>query len=63
MKATHEISACYFPWCKELELTFADLETGKSVSCSVKVDKETGEAMAEIVPPCSYHPATVKEKQ
>lgn len=56
-KAEYNISACYFPKCSELELTWENIETGERADISVKVTKEQGEMVSNIVPPCVYFTA------
>jgi len=59
MEATHKISAGYFPGTDELDLTFEDIETNKKIALTVKIDKKTGNAVANIVPPCTYHAVSI----
>lgn len=62
-EATHEITSCYFPRTGEVELTWKNLETGKSVFLTTRVDSKTGNKIAEVVPACVYHPAIVRENK
>lgn len=59
IEATHEITACYFPKKGEAELSFKDLDSGEKVEFTVKLDKETGMRLSEIVWPCVYSGAVV----
>jgi len=59
-KPTHEISACYFPGVGECEFTWEDIETGKRLHLTVKVDEKFGNEMVELVPACVYSKAVVK---
>ncbi len=61
-EATHKISAVYFPGREEVELSFENIETGRSISLITKVSPETGKRIAEIVPPCVYHSAVINDK-
>jgi hypothetical protein len=61
MKAEFEISVVYFPAKHELELTWRDLETNKYAGITVKVTKQQGESVSDVVPPCVYVKAVTKK--
>ena len=56
---THEISACYYPVRKEIDLYWTDLSTGNRAFLTVKVSKKDGKAISETVMPCVYQGAIV----
>jgi hypothetical protein len=60
-KPTHKISACYFPDVNEVELTWEHVETGETVHLCKTVSPAEGEQLANVVHPCVYHSAIVKE--
>jgi len=53
-KATHSISACYFPKKGEVELSWEDLETHKQAFLTTTVTPEFGNSIATVVPACVY---------
>ena len=59
-RATHKVSACYFPGIGIAELTWENIETGKSFGMTVNVTKDQGKALSEIMLPCVYHPTEIK---
>ncbi len=61
MEATHKISATYHPYRKSINLTWVDVDIEKRASLTVQVDKETGEAISRVVPPCVYCGAVIKK--
>jgi len=61
-KPTHKISACYFPTANEVELTWEHIETGETVQLCKTVSPTEGEQLANVVHPCVYHPAIIKDK-
>jgi len=60
MEATHKISAVYFPGTREVELSWEEIETGKTISITAKITHEHGCKIAEIIPPCVYSGAILK---
>lgn len=62
-KATHEISACYFPGKGDVELTWRDLSTGQCADLTTKVTAAEGLAIAEVVMPCVYSPAVAAARK
>jgi len=61
-KATHKITACYFPGLGELELTWQDIETDERAGITVKgVEPEAGKQVAKTVMPCVTQGATVDQ--
>lgn len=60
MKATHNISAVYFPKDSIIELTWEEVTTGNTATLTTYADKSVGTAIAEVVSPCVYHQAAVK---
>jgi len=61
LKATHRISACYYPQKNECEFSWENLETGEACFLLVgNVTEEFGDRIAEVVPCCIYHYATFK---
>ena len=62
MKATHKISAVYFPKVSEIELTWEDIKTGESAWLVAKITPKEGNQIAKIVPPCVYSGAIVNNK-
>jgi len=61
MEATHKISAVYLPNRNYVELTWEDIDTEERASLTVQVDKETGEAISRVVPPCVCCGAVLKK--
>lgn len=59
MKPTHKISAVYFPGMGEVEATWEDIETGETAAVTFKVNEETGNKIAKVVPPCVYSEAVI----
>ena len=58
IEATHMISAVAYQDGR-IELTFEDLETGKTATLEFNASDEDGTALAEIIAPCVYHAARV----
>lgn len=54
MKATHRITACYFPSVGEADLTWEDINTHMTAAMTVKVTPEQGNQLAEVVPACVF---------
>lgn len=59
-KATHIITACYFPGKQEVELTWEEIGTDERAALLAKVDSETGNAIAKTVMACVYHGAVAR---
>lgn len=57
LDATHKVSAVYYPKTKEVNATWEDIATGKSVDVTFRVTPDKGSDIAKIMMPCVYQKA------
>lgn len=63
LDTTHSVSAVYLPKKNEVEATWEDIATGKSVGVTFGVTPNQGHRISEIMMPCVYQKAICTKHQ